>query len=162
MTLVVNDAPDFNSVLHLHMDCYMSHSARTCCLILLALVGIVGCDSSATVTGKITLDNAPLPTGEVTFYPSAQGALAIGTVVNGSYELAIGQSDKIEPGDYRVTVVATGIPAAGLTTGADGRPTETVGERLTPDIYADSATTPLKATVKPGANSLDFDLKTQP
>lgn len=162
MILRWNDIPNYFHPHSYCRYCFMSHFVRSSCVILLALVGFVGCNSAATVTGKITLDNAPLPTGEVTFYPSAQGALAIGSVANGSYELAIGQSDKIEPGDYRVTVIATGLPAEGLTIGPDGRPTETVGERLTPEVYADPATTPLKATVKPGANSLDFDLKTQP
>ena len=141
----------------------MRHFAKACFLfLLLAMTGFVGCNSASTVTGKVTLDNAPLPAGEVMFHPSTQGALAVGSVVNGSYEMATGQSDKIEPGDYRVTVIATALPATGLTTGYDGRPTESVGERLTPDIYADPATTPLKATVKPGANSIDFDLKSQP
>jgi hypothetical protein len=122
----------------------------------------LGCDNGATVRGRVTQNGQPLPTGEIMFHPSAQGAIPIGSVVNGEYELATGQSDQVEKGDYRVTIEAKAPPEEGLVVGPGGQMTEAVGKRLTPDVYANPATTPLKATVKAGRNALDFDLKSAP
>jgi hypothetical protein len=124
----------------------------------IALVS-VGCGGESTVHGKVTFNGAPLDNGEVMFHPGAQGALAIGSITKGSYELSTGQSDKVAQGTYKVTIVAnekvTEAPAVN-----PANPTmEYVPKRLTPDVYADEKTTPLTAEVKPGSNTFNFDLK---
>lgn len=126
-----------------------------------ALIALCGCNSKARVNGAVTLDGKALESGEVMFHPTAQGALAVGTIENGSYALSTGQSDDVEPGTYKATIIATGKPPEGLQTDANGQQMEAVGARLTPEIYADPKTTPFEFTVKAGSQRIDLPLKSQ-
>lgn len=117
-----------------------------------------GCGKPGRVSGVVTLDGAPLTTGVITFSPAASGASAYGAIgPGGRYELKTGASAGLAPGDYVVTVAAN----AAAPEGADAEQwpgTERVLPLVTPKKYADRERTPLRASVKAGAQALDFAL----
>jgi len=130
---------------------------------LLLLVGLLlcasGCGASmgATVSGKVTLDGAPLTTGNVMFTPTGQGPAAGGTInPSGVYEITTGTEEGLPPGEYKVTVVATkpAPPAA-----PDKPPPPPIP--ITPAKYGRPETTDLKHTVKSGINVIDLELKSK-
>lgn len=124
------------------------------------LAAAVGCGGRpATVAGVVKMAGAPLENGVVTFTPVKGGPSAYGTITaGGRYELKTGAGRGLELGDYVVTVAANATPeqaaALGFKVGREG-----IMPLLTPLKYADTATSPLKATVKPGSQDLDFDLE---
>jgi hypothetical protein len=129
---------------------------------LAAVAALAGCGGGGSVSGKVTLDGEPLPSGTVTFHPVGPGPAAIGTIGSGGrYELAIGGDRTVPPGDYLVTVDATEAvtsepPAA---PGKGPPPPPKPPRRLTPARYADKDTTDLRFTLKPGSNTIDLRLK---
>lgn len=126
----------------------------------IALVAAAGCGGRpASVTGVVRLAGAPLENGVVTFTPAKGGPSAYGTITaGGRYELKTGGGQGLELGDYVVTVAANATPeqaaALGFKVGREG-----IMPLLTPHQYADTSTSPLKVTVKPGRQELDFDLE---
>lgn len=126
----------------------------------LALAAAVGCGGRpASVAGFVKMAGAPLENGVVTFTPVKGGPSAYGTITaGGRYELKTGAGQGLELGDYVVTVAANATPeqaaAMGIKVGREG-----IMPLLTPLKYADTATSPLKATVKSGRQDLDFDLE---
>jgi len=131
---------------------------------LLVWACITGCNgTSATVSGTVTLDGEPVEGspelyGTVSFYrEDGSGAPAVGIIKSaGSYTLATGSQQRLEPGKYNVAVSVKKIhpPAepGGLT-----RP-----ERVSPEKYSKPATSGLAREVKPGNNTFDFALSSQP
>jgi hypothetical protein len=115
-----------------------------------------GCGSSyslGTVTGVVTLDGKPLPQATVTF-SRGQGRMSVGTTDDqGHYQLLYTVSPKgAEPGSHTVRI-ATQIEAfsgEGDLAAVEGR------KELLPPRYNDR--TELTAEVKPGRNTIDFDL----
>jgi hypothetical protein len=87
--------------------------------------------ASGTVKGKVTLNGKPLEDGTVT-YIDKDNKSAEGKVKDGSYEIK-----DLKPGDYKVTIKGTGVPA----------------------MYADAAKTDQTFAVKSGSNTKDYDLK---
>ena len=141
---------------------WLSHSwgcAGSFSLILASLV-IAGCDNnSASVSGTVTLDGVlveggPELYGTVAFYrEGGGGAPAIGIIDDaGRYELATGNKQGLEPGNYMVGVAVKKIlpPAepGGLT-----RP-----QRLSDEKYAKPEKSGFRADVQPGDNTFDFAL----
>jgi hypothetical protein len=118
---------------------------------LVGLAALAGCQSKleSQVSGQVLLDSKPLERGTVTFFPMAQGTVSHGDVdANGKYTLSTGSNSGVLPGEYAVTVVATGpVPA-------DYKP----AELLTPQKYSSKETTDLKAVVKPGKNDIPLVL----
>ena len=111
-----------------------------------------GCGGhGASVSGKVTLNGTPLSRGTVSFFPTSGGAAATGTVqTDGNYMITTGRDEGLKPGDYVATVFANeAIP--------DGGP-EIVPKVLTPEIYGDKSTSPLKFTVAAGNNRIDLPL----
>src|SRR4249920_2004114 len=85
------------------------HVVAIVCLSVL----LTGCggpfDSSAK--GVVTLDGATLPSGWVTFYPTAGGPSAYGRIdESGSYVMQTGSSIGLPSGEYQVTVIANEPP----------------------------------------------------
>jgi len=112
-----------------------------------------GCGTSeATVSGEVTLDGAPLRSGVVTFHPKA-GPAAYGRIqTDGSYTLSTGDKTGLQPGNYRVTVVATKAVKVEDMSGEEGPPP------LTPSRYHRLETTPLEFTVEPRGNWIPLEL----
>jgi hypothetical protein len=127
-------------------------AAGCLCLVL------TGCGGpyEATVSGIVTLDGEPLPSGAVTFHAVAGGPAVIGTIgADGSYTLRTGASDGLPPGDYIVTAKAlSGDPVPGMT------PEQFDDLSLTPVHYGNKETTDLRVTVASGHNDLDLQLMT--
>jgi hypothetical protein len=110
---------------------------------LAALVGCGGPGNVGRVTGKVTLDGQPLPDAMVTFSPTkAGGSSALGkTDSTGAYTLSYSAGvSGAEIGENRVTIST--LPQ---------------GKEQVPMEY--NTQTKLKAEVKAGANSFDWDLK---
>lgn len=83
----------------------------TCqCWILLALITACasGCGSGdglnrQPISGAVTVDDAPVPNGSVTFEPLFTGGIGGGAVIsNGKY--SISRADGLPPGKYRISV----------------------------------------------------------
>ena len=136
-------------------------SAHTVAMIGLVL-SIAGCggpfDSSAE--GVVTLDGVTLPSGWVTFYPSAGGPSAYGRIdESGSYFMQTGSSTGLPAGEYQVTVIANEPPKE--LRSKDGGPPP-AGKQLTPAWYCTKEKSGLTVSVKPGSNTLNLELNTKP
>lgn len=115
-----------------------------------------GCGSSyslGTVTGTVTLDGKPLPHATVIF-SRGQGRMSVGTTDEaGRYELQYTASEKgAEPGAHtvRITSQIDAVSGEGDLAAVEGR------KELLPPRYNEK--TELTAEVKPGRNTIDFDL----
>ena len=106
----------------------------------------------ASVEGTVTLDGSPLPAARVTFHPDSPGPVAYGlSLDDGSYRLKTGAKQSgLAPGGYRVTVFALETVAGAA---------EKVGPLLTPPVYGDPATTPLRCQVDAGLNRVPLALE---
>ncbi len=121
--------------------------------VLLAVAGCGGPDL-APVSGKITVGGQPVSRGSVTFMPDqdkgTSGKVAVGDIqADGSYSLQTFDSDDgALVGHHRVIVGGRGLEDA---------------ENMAPDPsipprYANPTQSGLTAEVKPGTNTIDFDL----
>jgi hypothetical protein len=121
-----------------------------CCLL------VAGCGGPGvklgTVKGKVTLNGRPLQGAEVTFQPTAKGtAPSAGTTdADGRYELMYTFDTKgAVPGEHIVTITTGG-------TSFDDQGIEVEQEEHVPARY--NTDTELRKTVKPGSQTIDFDL----
>lgn len=119
-----------------------------------------GCSRHASrLSGTVSLDGVPLTTGVITLTPVQGGSSAYAAIgADGTYRMHTGAAAGLDPGEYLVMVAAN---AAGSTGG------EAPGNRgtlplITPPEYADKRLTPLRATIQPGSQVIDFDLKSTP
>jgi hypothetical protein len=141
---------------------YIMHSQRTsisAALLVIGLVACAGCGGTheSTVYGTVYLDDKPLHTGNVTFYPSAQGAAVYSQIAqDGTYRLSTGSEEGLKPGEYKVTVMATENPPAA----APGQ-APPIGKPITPPKYGLLDQTDLVFTVTPGENEIDLHLKSK-
>jgi hypothetical protein len=119
---------------------------------VIVLVGSLGCGSRGdlgSVRGKVTLDGQPLPNAFVVYAPTTKGTTSYGrTDAGGNYEMMFTDSEKGAWIGENSVRISTGDLGSG---GAPG-PKERV-----PIVYNQEST--LKADVKRGSNTFDFDLK---
>lgn len=119
-------------------------------LILLASVSLSGCknDAPANVTGKVTLDEQPLPNVEVTFYPADNSRSSVGvTDEKGEYSLRFTPSAVgAVVGEHKVVI-------------AKGSSDDAARPEPIPARY--NKNTELKATLKAGKQTVDFQLTTK-
>lgn len=115
-----------------------------------------GGEHESSVSGTVYLDDKPLNTGNVTFYPSEGGAAVYSRIdASGAYELKTGDTFGLKPGEYKVTVVATETPT--VVPGS----TPPIGKVITPSQYGQLEETDLVFTVDAGDNTIDLRLKSQ-
>lgn len=138
--------------------------------LLLAFATTLGCSqgdqNDAAVQGNVTIDGVLASRGTVTFFPAKGGPVAVGQIhPDGSYSLRTGlnaggspDDAKIRPGQYVVTVMVTGEPAAAELHKADGSP-PIAGPRLTSIKYASKETSGLHFDIKPGLNMVALELE---
>jgi hypothetical protein len=128
-------------------------------LLATVLLAATGCGQgpAATVSGTVTLDGQPLPTGSaidgtVMFYPQTGGAAAYGSVKEGRYEVRTGGAAGLAPGKYDVTVriVEIGPPPV-----EGAPPAQNV---LSPERYGSRSSSGLVCDVQSGDNAFDIDL----
>lgn len=132
-------------------------------LALLLLVGLsftVGCGNGlASVSGTVKLDGAPViggpeKYGTVSFYREGGGGAPGAAIIDGSghYELKTGSQRGIQPGGYLVAIAIKKI-----TPGANEY-AETKATLISPPKYGSIPGSGLRADVKQGRNTFDFDL----
>jgi hypothetical protein len=126
-------------------------------IVVAPLLWMAGCSKgpyTAEVTGIVTLDKKPVPTGQVMFHPTAGGPMAYGAIgAEGHYEIRTAGSEGLIPGEYTVTIVSlTKEPWEGITA-------EQVEQiRRVPRRYSDPATSNQKFKIASGANQCDLPL----
>jgi hypothetical protein len=144
-------------------------------LVALAPLGCGGGPEYAEVGGTVTLDGKPLPDVEVVFMPNpgqgpSAGAASCYTDAAGRYRLRTQRADRagavvgkhvvvmIDVAAYPPPVLDSGSKL-NLPPGASYRQ----GKQRVPPTYSHPAETPFRdIEVRPGSQSLDFDLKRNP
>ena len=131
------------------------------------LAACIGCGPSrpemAAVHGRVTYQGKPVVEGTIVFYPE-KGRPATGTLApDGSYRLTtFDANDGAMLGRHHVTIEARRITAPMMQGEAAGEEVGVYGppkvEWLLPEKYAGRDSSPLTAEVKPGDNTIDFDL----
>lgn len=144
---------------------------------LVALIGLLGCGGGggsgprAIVKGKVTVGGkSPLTGGTIQFIPTTGNAGAGIIKADGTYSVT-----DAPVGDCKVVVDNKNLKvAAGNGKGAGKMGTAPKGAIVTPEMsaaggngtfmaiqadFSKAETTSLKATLKQGENSLDFDVK---
>jgi hypothetical protein len=111
------------------------------------------------VSGQVTLDKEPLPSGSISFDPAdlaKPDAVSVGaTITDGSYSVA--QADGLTPGTYRVSINSSGKGGTVSPTEAPGAPPKVRPKDFIPEQY--NAKSTLKAEVKAGEPArFDFEL----
>jgi hypothetical protein len=141
--------------------------------IIVLCMALSGCGrgrpATATVGGRVTYRGKPVPSGRIAFQPE-EGRLAMGTLgPDGSYTLTTFQpGDGALLGKHRVTIEATQqigggpLPKSRKEEFRMGLGSSPVIEWLVPEKYSRLATSPLKAEVKRGSNTINFDLPALP
>ncbi|MCO6048163.1 hypothetical protein NG895_30070 [Aeoliella sp. ICT_H6.2] len=130
---------------------------RVSCAVLLlcGVLCIAGCGGNkGTVTGSASLNGEPLTSGRVAFFQDGQAPAIANISEDGSFQLAIGSSKGIEPGEYKVTVSSYDV---GKASSPQNPPPVKL---ITPKNYSDVTTTPLTSTVVKGSNQIDLELVT--
>jgi hypothetical protein len=119
-------------------------------------IGVLGCSSGARmgVEGRVTYAGEPLPLGSITFIPESDKAIKSGgTITNGRYKIE--PRFGLLPGPHRVEI-RWAKPTGKKYTNEFGEVLDVRQEGL-PDKYHTKSS--LTATIKRGANTIDFDLE---
>jgi len=123
---------------------------------------------TASVSGKVTYQGKPVTTGRIVFHPDDGRRPAMAAIEpDGSYKLTTFDSeDGAMLGKHRVTIKSTrtvgGPLPDDLKMEGQAAPAELPKlEWLVPEKYSRKETTPLRAEVKEGENTIDFDLPAQ-
>ncbi len=138
------------------MNRFMREPGTVLGAVTVALLGWAGCGGPAhpevgRVSGVVTLDGQPLPEATVMFQPAEGRASQATTDSAGKYTLMyLDGVSGAKIGSHTV-IIRTEIP------GEDGQPP--IAKEKLPKRYHDQ--TELTAEVKPGANTFDFELKSQ-
>jgi hypothetical protein len=108
---------------------------------------------SSTVTGRVTIDGAPVPKGYITFCPAAnsQGPVVGARIVDGKY-----RCEKVPWGKVQVTFIAQAAEPMEIFDKANNTTHEVPRDILPPECRQGQT-----AEIISGANHLDFDLKSQ-
>jgi hypothetical protein len=118
-------------------------------------IGVLGCSSGDRmgVEGRVTYAGEPLPLGSITFIPESEKAIKSGgTITNGRY--SIEPRFGLMPGPHRVEI-RWAKPTGKKYKNEFGEVLDVRQEGLPEKYHAKSS---LTATIKSGANTIDFDL----
>jgi hypothetical protein len=148
------------------MSCHLNCRIAVRFGVAWALAALYGCCGRnvdlppiADVSGTVTLDGAPIAGASVQFIPDAakgtQGAPAVGfTDAAGKYELVTATVEGAIVGHHQIRVEARAAPKNEM---------DTLPPLLTPQRYANPATSGLTAEVKAGeSNVVDLPLTSSP
>ncbi len=127
------------------------------CGILLAGLGLSGCSTSETpdptapLNGKVTFKGTPVSEGMVNLFDSKRGNAAAAKLgADGTYSMPA-----VVLGNYDVSI--TPLQVEPSTDATKPAPPPANPENI-PEKYRDSKTSGLKAVVKAGNNTADFEL----
>ena len=134
-------------------------------LAVMALAVLAGCGSGdglprERVSGKVTLDGQPLPSGSIQFLPLGGGdakkpALAAGaTIVDGAFDIS--RESGLTPSKYAVSITSASAGSAGPASGAPG-PAQAAAKEAIPEKYNKNSTLTAEVMAN-GANTFTFDL----
>ncbi len=133
-----------------------------------AMVACAGCGpdlpETASVSGRITYQGKPVGEGVIVFHPEKGRAATAVIAEDGSYSLTcFNREDGALLGRHRVTIESRRItdPVTSPNFNPNTMSGELIVEWLVPERYSRPKTTPLTAEVKPGRNTIDFDLPAQ-
>ncbi len=87
----------------------MKSSSRISVGLLLILLSVIaGCGTKLQKAGgTVKVAGSPVKEGNITFYPVAGGRPAMGSIVDGKFDLSFERpGDGLPPGDYKVVIVA--------------------------------------------------------
>lgn len=141
------------------------------CVVLAAVAGCSGRDSSlpqlVPVEGIVTLDDAPLSSAMITFFPvgETRGRGAVGyTNDQGHYKLEAPDGRPGVPvGEYRVTIIKLEMPdGSDFPANSDVAPMDSPARQILDDQYSDDRHTILAETVPEGGAKINFELKSSP
>jgi hypothetical protein len=131
---------------------------RTATFLILPLFTVViatGCgESLGTVSGTVTFEGKPLPTGRVVFHPEDTSSAPAFARLNtdGLYRLARAKGVQgVTPGKYRVSIQSA-------LKESDPQFLTFTREYPIPENYANEEATPLSAEVVVGNNIFDFEV----
>jgi hypothetical protein len=144
---------------------------RSLWIALLAIAGCGSSDSTHSVSGTVTVGGQPAAGALVLFHPVGEKTQfankPYATVAeDGTYTLTT-FSDRPDggapAGEYKVTIWWPGTAKAAaksevINLGGESEKAVGAGEDRLKGKYNNAATTPLKATVKSGSNSIPFEL----
>ena len=133
---------------------------------VLLVAGTMGCGGgadhlpTANVTGKVTFDGRPLPSGSLLFVPDGGGPTAEANInPDGSYTLGTYyMNDGAILGKFKVMITAFTQPKGGTGLPEDAINGNTASVSLIPEIYGDLEKSGLTATVEDKDNVIDFPL----
>ena len=134
-----------------------SESASLLAVLVCALPGC-GSDLGATVSGTVTLDDKAVGPGMITFVPMegvtnpSDGVIQ----VDGSYFLKTNREVGLRPGRYRASATILDQPVV-----KPGERSYEAPKLVTPQKYADPATSGLEYDVAAGSNTIDIELTSQ-
>ena len=132
-----------------------------------------GCGSDrsslAQVTGRVTLDDKPLPKGTIIFEPKGQRS-AVGQIVDGAIVevMTYDPGDGVPLGHHSVAISANGTPGGASSEVAHpgGVKKQAAnymsGTSLIPVRYNDPTTSGLSVDIKSGTNTVEFRLSSKP
>jgi len=118
----------------------------------------IGCGGvgEVSVSGKVTLDGAPLKNATIIFAGEGHLPTCMATTSeDGSYVAQTGQLKGLLPGSYKVTVV---VWKTKESTSKMGEPKQ---DLVTPKKYANAKTSGLTAEITSSNYNLNFDLKSE-
>lgn len=136
-------------------------------LVCATLVAVcLGCGNgdrlpTAPVSGTVTFESAPLPSGSLLFVPEGGGPSAQGNInSDGTYTLGTySSSDGAILGRFKVMITAFTQPSGGSGLPEDTLNGNTASVSLIPEIYGDLEKSGLTANVVKGRNTIDFALE---
>jgi hypothetical protein len=126
-----------------------------------ALVFVSGCGGEtierATVSGNVTLDGKPMPSGQIRFIPTSEtgGPIWSAWIKDGKYTTAGTKGTPV--GELRIEIDAFRTPASykGLPPAAEGEEAMIPQEQFLPAKY--NTQSELKMTIPPGSGSVEKD-----
>jgi len=121
--------------------------------VFLCFFAAVGCGNPvATVTGKVTLNGKALEFGDIGFHLDDGSVVGNAKILNGGIYSIEGKA-QLPPGNYKAVIIAN-------ETSVSKEPGSVIMPKcITPEKYGSKEKTPLKAELKAGANTANFDLK---
>lgn len=117
-----------------------------------------GCGNAGVeVSGKVTLDGAPLDEATITFLPTAGAQREAGWTMVQSGSYSIPAANQLGTGPFRVEIRA--LRSGGGDKSSQNDPTLIVAKEIIPSKY--NSNSELGAEIKTGKNVVDFELKTK-
>jgi hypothetical protein len=133
--------------------------------VVLALT-VLGCGGNgrlptAPVSGTVTFESAPVPTGSLLFVPEGGGPSAQGNIdAEGRYTLGTyTTNDGAILGRFKVMITAFTQPTGGTGLPEDAIKGDAAPISLISEVYGDLENSGLTATVVKGKNVVNFDLE---